>query len=84
LVVKGGRPGGPRTLAVGVGRSLISVEPAVGPSVELVAGGAGQGAGMTENLHGTPQSYETIGRFLALLLDHTSVAWNTTVAGLHI
>jgi hypothetical protein len=53
-------------------------------SVELEAGGAGQGAGMTENLHGTPQSYETIGRFLALLLDHTSVAWNTTVAGLHI
>jgi hypothetical protein len=46
-------------------------------SVELVAGG-----GMTENLHGTPQSYETIGRFLALLLDHISVAWNTTVAAL--
>lgn len=39
---------------------------------------------MIETLHGTPRSYETIGRLLTCLLDYTSLARTTAVRGLHV
>ncbi|WP_143517486.1 hypothetical protein [Pseudonocardia sp. MH-G8] len=39
---------------------------------------------MTENLVAPARPYETLGRFLSLLLEQTSAASATTVTGLHI